>query len=163
MTMKKTLSAVLALCMVLMLLPVAVGAQAVDEHKHPMCGSECVAGSHSGAPGHEDVTWIKLTQADFGDYVAYNKGTERFELFSGNYYLGEDITLHDWISDVNDYKSGYLYIAGAGDYNICLNGHTLSGKGDKQVIVMNSANKVLNICDCGGGGKITGGMAAAAV
>lgn len=59
---------------------------------------------------------------------------------AGSYYLTGDIAL-----------SSALEIDGT--VNLCLNGHTISGEMSNGVVRVHD-NAVLNLCDCGNGGKI---------
>ena len=70
---------------------------------------------------------------------------------SGNYYLGENITTDT--------------IAISGTVNLCLNGKTITFNGTQQTETKGSvfyvgSGSTLNLYDCVGGGKITGGRGA---
>ena len=62
-------------------------------------------------------------------------------LSAGNYYLTEDMTVGD--------PSALCSLSGT--VNLCLNGHTLSGRIGAGT---GNHNGVFNICDCAGGGLI---------
>lgn len=62
---------------------------------------------------------------------------------SGSYYLTGNVT-------------GNLVIDAGVSVDLCLSGHTLNAGGAGSVIVVNSG-ATLRLCDCQGGGKVTGG------
>lgn len=62
----------------------------------------------------------------------------------GYYYLTEDITLDE-----------ALKISGSNHLRLCLNGHTLSVKGDAPVLQITGSKAQISICDCDESGKIT--------
>ena len=97
-------------------------------HAHPVCGENC---DHDGE--HADVTYTALTQ------TMLDGGT----LSPGSYVLTEDLTF-----------SSAITISG-GTVDLCLNGHKLTHSGSSRFNVQSGG--VLNICDCQGGGTITGG------
>ena len=82
----------------------------------------------------EHSDWTELTSTS---------GTQtggKYYLNGGNYYLKSDVT-----------ASGEIRISG--DLTLCLNGHTLTLPGNSLCIDSGS----FTLCDCGSGGKITGG------
>ena len=74
--------------------------------------------------------------------IAADGGT----LSGGDYYLSGDVTLTE-----------NLTIGGA--VTLCLNGHMLKGNGSGSVITVNGGAN-FTLCDCAGGGIVTGGSAA---
>lgn len=96
-----------------------------ETHSHPVCGATC---AHEGEHSAPD-SWIKLTASDLSN------GTLSLEN-SKSYYLGEDIAVTRTVT-----------ISG-GTVNLCLNGHVLSGSGNRISTVTIQKNAVLNLCDC---------------
>jgi len=124
----------------------------VPVHKHHNCGVANCETDHNGSVegnGHSEAAeWIELTQDMFSSsnsYVTVNNSY--YILKAGNYYLGQDITLDK-----------YIYVNN-GTYNLCLNGHTLTGNGSNSVIATGYLANTLSICDCSNSstGRITGG------
>lgn len=118
-----------------------------QSHSHPVCGKTC---THD--PVHAAVTFDKaLTVAggklcvDGTALIPDSNGV--YTLGGGNYYLSDDITLN---------ASIYIQDTASAPTNLCLNGHTLD-LGEGRVNIRNRSNGkgVLNLCDCGAGGKIT--------
>ena len=83
---------------------------------------------------HEDVIFDNIITSD-GGYIS-----------GGNYFIDEDVTLKYTLTI-------------SGTVNLCLNGHKLDGMGNKRVITLNYG-ATLNLYDCEGDGRITGGNAA---
>ena len=119
-------------------------------HIHSVCSNAC---GHD--PAHVTMSYRALNQASFtggtnsgpkvGSGVALESG--QYKLAEGHYYLAESVSL--------DKK---IYINGE-TIDLCLNGHTLTnttadGSGILNAIEI-SDKATLNLCDCGGGGKIT--------
>ena len=97
---------------------------------HPVCGSAC---THDGVDSHEDVEWIMLTKSNLSQYKYQTTG-----LKSGNYYLGEDITLP------------YNLTLNGVSVNLCLNGKTLTaytGSTSSSAITV-SGDGQLTLTDC---------------
>ena len=94
--------------------------------KVPEPHSHCICGSETDMTGHTSHSEVTYTEWD---------GTT--DLSAGNYYLTGDIAHSD------------NAIFAEGNVNLCLNGYTM----ERSISVQESA--VLNICDCGGNGKIT--------
>ncbi|WP_369298881.1 S-layer homology domain-containing protein [uncultured Neglectibacter sp.] len=119
-----------------------------QSHSHPVCGETC---AHD--PVHAAVTFDKVLTVAGGKLcvdgtalIPDSNGV--YTLGGGNYYLSDDITLN---------ASIYIQDAASAPTNLCLNGHTLDlGKGRIDIqATYNKGNGVLNLCDCGAGGKIT--------
>lgn len=85
-----------------------------------------------GHTAADHATWTALSAA----------GT----LNTGSYYLSGDVT-------------GQLVIAANATVDLCLSGHTLDAAGAGSAITV-SAGATLNLYDCAGGGKVSGGQAA---
>ncbi len=119
-----------------------------DVHEHAICGEkDC-------EDGHDAALWIPLTYDAASHDLKYGTSTVTktegtyngskyytYTLPAGNYYLKEDIAL-----------PGSIRING--DVNICLNGKTISAKGDGDALFFLVKNK-LTVCDCLDGGKIS--------
>lgn len=79
------------------------------------------------------------------DHAAWTPLSTAGTLQSGSYYLAGDVT-------------GNLVIEANAAVDLCLDGHTLDAAGSGSVITVN-AGATLNLYDCSGGGKVTGGNA----
>ena len=94
-------------------------------HSHPVCGdSEC-------EDSHGDIEWTEWTS------------TTSLPTTSGNYYLGNDVTI-----------SSTSYIDGA-NVNLCLNGHKVDSDDEFDIFSLKD-NANLSICDCQTDGTIGG-------
>ena len=115
--MKKLLSVLLAMCMVLGFMPTVTFAE--DVHTHCFCGNENSVGDHTT---HTAVTWTGIS--------SLSEITE-----AGNYYLKNDVTLSDtWTCRIDG-------------VNLCLNGKTVTGADNKSVIGVNTgASLVITDC-----------------
>lgn len=101
-----------------------------EGHSHYNCG---VKGCTNAKHGHSQVAeWTKLTQA--------NVQGDTWELTSGSYYLGGDITVTNRVEI-------------SGTVNLCLNGCSLTSAYEDGTIIIKN-NSTLNVTDCGSGGKI---------
>lgn len=130
--MKKLLSIVLVVLMVISLMPTAF---ALDFHSHPM-SVDCSTGNG------ESLVYISLNEMlDISN-----------RLVTGNYYLTDDIV----IEDADDYIK-----VSTGTVNICLNGHkiisTVEELGYIHPVFEVSKGAKLSICDCKGIGEIQSG------
>ncbi len=106
--MKKLLSVLLAMCMVLGFMPTVTFAE--DDHTHCVCGGENSVGDHTT---HTAVTWTGIS--DLREITT-----------PGNYFLRNDVTLSNtWT----------CYFDGV---NLCLNGKAITGAKDKEAIYINS-------------------------
>lgn len=140
--------ALIGLLICLLLLPQgALGARVMDSEERPEtpAGEETaislpeVAVPRADAPAR--VADSEHTSADHISAVPAGGGT----LSAGSYYLSGDVT-------------GQLVIDAGATVDLCLNGHTLDAGGAGSVITVN-AGATLNLHDCAGGGKVTGGRA----
>lgn len=77
---------------------------------------------------------------DHGEHSGWTALSGSISSLSGSYYLNSDVT-----------ASGEIRISG--DVTLCLNGHTLNLNGKSLCVDSGS----FTLCDCGSGGKITGG------
>ena len=118
--MKKSLSVLLAMCMVLGFMPTVTFAE--DVHTHCVCGGENSVGDHTT---HTAVTWTGIS--DLREITT-----------PGNYFLRNDVTLSNtWI----------CYFDGV---NLCLNGKAITGTKDKEAIYINSgASLTVTDCTAG--------------
>ena len=97
-------------------------------HKHTLCGIDgCTDANHN----HTEVTFEPLPDNYTGGVLS-----------GGSYYLTKDIALTDWID-----------IRGA--VKLCLNGYKITQTAKQKVIYISTGS--LDLCDCAGGGQITGG------
>lgn len=126
----------LAFAMSLQMLPVVHGAEG-DPDPTPVIGCSC-------EDMHDLTDWIKLT----ADLVDSKSGA----LDEGNYYLENDVKLNRY----NIFLENDTITTPLPEYNLCLNGHTLTGNGDGSVIYMEVADLTLYGGDSGTG-TITGG------
>ena len=130
---KRLFSILLSICMVLTMIPMAGGGvfAQTTEHKHCVCGAE-----HKEIGNHktEDADASKIFQAWESDSTL--PGT------AGRYYLTKDVM----ISETWQPADGTV---------LCLNGKTITGAKDKNVIKMSGA---FTLTDCAEVcGSITGG------
>lgn len=129
--MRKQISHLLLSLFLMLLISTSAFATNENTHEaHPVCGSAC---SHDGVDSHEDVEWIMLTKSNLSQYKYQTKG-----LKSGNYYLGEDITLP------------YNLTLNGVSVNLCLNGKTLTaytGSTSSSAITV-SGDGQLTLTDC---------------
>lgn len=128
---KRLWGAVLLLCALLCMVTVIVSADDSGIHTHPICGA-----THTDIGDHTeecaDVVWTAWNGTDDIDYGESN---------TAYVYLTGDAT-----------RSNGLTVTG-GTLNLCLNGKTLNSG------ITVEGNGTLNICDCRGGGAITGDSA----
>lgn len=101
----------------------------------------CVRTSNCPDDTHENIEWKPW------------EGTADMPLTAGNYYLTADVTLSE------------SWVLPHGETNLCLYGHTITFDGSVAnaqhgIISITDPADTLSICDCAGGGKITGGTAA---
>lgn len=125
--MKKRVLILLVAAMMIMVFPLA--AMAEEPHMHFVCGeAEC---THEDTIHTTAITYTPVAQE--ADFVDLNANPARLGI-SGNYYLTDnvDVSQEIWIS---------------ADTNICLNGHTLTGKGIEHAPILITGG-TLNICDC---------------
>ena len=103
------------------------------EHDHKVCvGAEnCPNDIHVN---HKDVDW-----------QAWDN-TTALPSSEGYYYLTSDVTLTESWRPI-------------GDVSLCLNGHTVSAENAALGIILIEKNTTFNLCDCTGGGKISGNTA----
>ena len=119
----------LLLIAVIMIMVFPLAAMAEEPHTHFVCGeAEC---THEGTIHTTAVTYTPVAKE--ADFVDLNSNPSRLEI-SGNYYLTDDVDISQeiWIS---------------ADTNICLNGHTLTGKGVSIAPIVLTGGTI-NICDC---------------
>ena len=115
---KRLLSVLLMCCMVLGLLPTVAFAE--ETHSHCICGGENSVDDHTA---HTAVTWTGIS--DLSEITA-----------AGNYFLRNDVTLSDtWRCEINGVK-------------LCLNGKTITGAKDREVILAGLSSTKLEITDC---------------
>ena len=130
---KRLFSILLSICMVLTMIPMAGGGvfAQTTEHKHCVCGAvHQKIGNHTA----EDADALKTFQAWESD----NKLPDK----EGRYYLAKDVV----ISETWQPADGTV---------LCLNGKTITGAKDKNVIKMSGA---FTLTDCAEVcGSITGG------
>lgn len=107
----------------------ALGPESSNLHKHCVCGNDNCTDTNHGS----EVTYDKSLTAIGG------------ALSEGNYYLTKNLT---------NETGGHITVSG--NVTLCLNGRTLDLNG-KHIIVPTGSS--LTLCDCGSGGKITGGQA----
>lgn len=96
----------------------------------------------------EEDTAARLSAADSlhatpGDHTGWTALSAAGTLTDGEYYLNTDL-------------EGNLTISAEATVTLCLGGHTIDAKGSGSVITVN-AGATLNLCDCQGTGKVTGG------
>lgn len=110
-------------------------------------GDELALGSESSNP-HKHCVCGKdnCTDTNHGSEVTFAPlSSLSSTIGQGNYYLTKNLT-----NDTGD------HITVSGDVTLCLNGRTLDLNGYHIIVPTGSS---LTICDCGSGGKITGGQA----
>lgn len=78
-----------------------------------------------------------------GDHTGWSVVSAAATLNTGKYYLSGDVT-------------GKLTIAAGERVDLCLNGHALDAGGSGSVITV-KGGATLRLCDCQGGGRVTGG------
>lgn len=133
-TLKKTLSIILTILMLVTSVPFAFAAE-TDAHIHSV-STDC-----SVTEG-EQITFTALTNE-----ILRGKS---FKLVAGNYYLAEDIYVTD--------TSGAVYIGG--DVTLCYNGYKIIGnmkdeKGVGDPALSVGTNRKLSLCDCKGTGGVS--------
>ncbi len=133
-TLKKTLSIILTILMVVTTVPFAFASE-TDAHIHSV-STIC------SATGGEQITFAALTNEILAE--------SSFKLFAGNYYLAEDIYVTD--------TSGAVDIRG--DVNLCYNGYRIIGnmkdeKGVSDPALSVNPNRKLSLCDCKGTGGVS--------
>lgn len=100
----------------------------------------CVHTSSCPDDTHENIEWKPW------------EGTNSMPLTAGSYYLTADVTLNE------------SWVLPSGSTNLCLYGHTITFddtvvNSPQGIISIKNSDDTLSICDCTGGGKITGGTA----
>ncbi len=145
-----------------LMLPVRAGAATIMDAptvaETPM-GEEAVAAERprAGTPDVVDVTPEDELPAALsatndalhdavGDHTDWSPVSATADLSAGKYYLSGDLT-------------GNLNVPAGESVDLCLNGHTLDAGGSGSVITVR-AGATLRLCDCAGGGKVTGGKSA---
>lgn len=120
-------------------IPVGDGGSGSTQHKHKMSVAceENVSGVIQFNELNQD--WINSLSGGTTTTGTYKN------MQSGYYYLTEDISVDS------------LKIKENTTVFICLNGHNITGSNKTSVIDISGNNSVLNLCDCKGIGKITGG------
>ena len=103
-------------------------------HYHCVCGEES-CGEHGGMLAYKEIASLDAASGFTDPYHVVK---------AGNYVLTQDITL------APDSKLNFY----SGTVNLCLNGHELDLNGAYLYVY----GGTLNICDCKGGGTITGGV-----
>ena len=101
-------------------------------HAHPVCGAAC---THDAE--HENITWTAWDGTD------KDGATNGFQLTEGNWYLTDDVKV---TSEVNI----------VGTVNLCLNGYSITRRGNRTITV--SKDATLNLCDCNGSGQDNGSV-----
>lgn len=116
-------------------------------HIHCVCGGNLTGAALEAHSCTEAVEWVGVSQTDFavgGIFVnASTTGRVNFKEQKAVYYLTESVT-----------TSSVLEILKGTDITICLNGHTITSTATGNSAIRLSGK--LTICDCQGGGKITG-------
>ena len=131
--LKRILSLVLSLVLVLSMVPVSSSVTAEGaEHVHCMCGEETTKDATCASCGTKAVVWT---------------GIDKMPATSapGNYYLTKDIT-----AAPAEYPSG--------TFAFCLCGHKITSSNGKRIIGLTGAT--MSFTDCGTTGLITGATAA---
>lgn len=100
----------------------------------------CVHTSSCPDDTHENIEWKPW------------EGTNSMPLTAGSYYLTADVALNE------------SWVLPSGSTNLCLYGHTITFddtvvNSPQGIISIKNSDDTLSICDCTGGGKITGGTA----
>lgn len=134
----------------LLLLPsgaLAAGVMGAGERLETLPGEEtpflpAVSETAASAPVSAQLSDAGHTAAD---HAAWSPLSAAGTLESGSYYLTGNVT-------------GNLIVAANATVDLCLDGHTLDAAGSGSVITVN-AGATLNLYDCPGGGKVTGGNA----
>ncbi len=96
----------------------------------------------SASHTHGDAVYTPAANAADGGLMIGDGEADSLTLPAGNYFLAADLTL-----------DGPLKVD-SGTVSLCLHGHTLKTENGTAIVV--SAGAELNICDCAGGGKISG-------
>lgn len=132
--MKKFLSIILAILMLVTTVPFAFAAE-TDAHIHSV-SIIC------SATGGEQITFAALTNEILAE--------SSFKLSAGNYYLAEDIYVTDTFGAMNI----------LGDVTLCYNGYKIIGNMEDEISGADPAlsvgtNRKLSLCDCKGTGGIS--------
>lgn len=128
---KRVFTFLFSLCFVAALLPVTASAEVL--HSHTVCyGASCPEALHAS---HDVITWEPWTSKQL------------LPDSEGSYYLTSDVTLAE------------TAVISA-DINLDLNGHTVKLEEGKTGSVIKIESGTLNLTDCQGFGKVTGGVAA---
>lgn len=138
----------LLVCLLLLLNgALAAGVMDVGERMETPLGEETPL--LPNAPGTAASAPVSARLSDAGhtaaDHAAWTPLSAAGTLQSGSYYLTGDVT-------------GNLVIEANATVDLCLDGHTLDAAGSGSVITVNTG-ATLNLYDCFGGGKVTGGNA----
>ncbi len=125
-----------------------VGGEAPAGHTHCVCGKHgCTDSSHGG-----EITYLPWSEvmADAETVSQGNYGSSLFFNKDANVYLDTEVTLAQNISCRDT------------TLNLCLNGNILN-TADKQLTSEESMTGTFHLSDCGGTGKITGGVTKAPI
>lgn len=106
-------------------------------HRHALCGAVC---THDG---HSTVTYTPIAHTLAGGLLAGEALRADFTLESGSYYLPADLTLAD-----------SLKVPSGASVVLCLNGKKLHCASASGILV--EAGGTLQLCDCAGGGTVSG-------
>lgn len=117
--------------------------QAAVGHQHKMCvGSVCGDTSIAGdnTCDHGEDTWTAWS-------YALSSGKKTYKS-NGTYYLSQDVTL--------DASTNKITIKNGETLTLCLNGHTITMGVKGMAVFTVEDGGTLNLCDCQGGGRLTG-------
>lgn len=127
---------------------IPIKASAANAHSHKICiGSVCGDTSVAGDNicGHGEETWEPW------GYTSSGRPVQKTYYTDGTYYLTGDITLDSNTTPITISKGQTL--------NLCLNGHTITMAVSGRAIFTVENGGTLNLCDCQGGGTLTGATA----
>lgn len=145
---KRIISSVLAAAMIIQAavmynVPKVTVQAAVGHQNHKMCvdsvcGDTSIAGDN--ICNHGEETWTAWS------YTTSNR--KKTYKTNGTYYLSGDVTLDSSVNPINIQKDETL--------TLCLNGHTITKGVEGESLFTVRDGGTLNLCDCQGGGRLTG-------